>query len=173
MPTELTIWDWLFDSQFSPLCRGIPDSELGGYQNAITKDRISWRDVKENTTWLSTALVKEYGLEKNQTVALFSENTIWYPVAMLGTLRAGIHKQVPGCWLTCAHKSVDRWSRIRCFASIQCGGDDLRLEDRKGEILDDSAIIGAGCGRSSQERWHSQGADFPVGRSIPWLYYDK
>lgn len=89
LPTELTIWDWLFDSQSSPLCRGIPDPELGGYLDAITKERINWRDVKNCTTWLSTALVKEYGLQQNQTVALFSENTIWYPVAMLGTLRAG------------------------------------------------------------------------------------
>lgn len=95
MPTELTIWDWLFESEYSPLCRGIPDHELGGYQNAITKERINWKDVKERTTWLSTALVSEYGLQQNQTVALFSENTIWYPVAMLGTLRLVCMKALP------------------------------------------------------------------------------
>ncbi|KAL8830606.1 MAG: hypothetical protein Q9191_001331 [Dirinaria sp. TL-2023a] len=51
LPTELMIWDWLFDSEYSSLCRGIPDRELGGYQNAITKERINWRNVKECTTW--------------------------------------------------------------------------------------------------------------------------
>jgi len=33
--------------------------------------------------------VKRYGLEKGDTVALFSPNTIWYPVAMLGVSRVG------------------------------------------------------------------------------------
>ena len=90
MPTDLTIWDWLFDSPFSPLSRGLPDSKLGGYENAITKERVNWNEVKECTTYISTALVKKYGLEHNQAVALFSQNSIWYPVAMLSTLRAGI-----------------------------------------------------------------------------------
>jgi len=62
---------------------------LRGYTNAITKERIDYAQVKEYSTYLSTALVKKYGLKENQTVALFSPNTIWYPVAMLGILRAG------------------------------------------------------------------------------------
>lgn len=88
MPRDLTVWDWAFDSPYSPLSR-FPESELRGFQNAITKERINWKDVKECTTYLSTALVKKYGLKEGDTVALFSRNTIWYPVAMLGTLRAG------------------------------------------------------------------------------------
>ncbi|TKA80721.1 hypothetical protein B0A49_01124 [Cryomyces minteri] len=88
MPTDLTVWDWLFDSPYSPISKH-PESELGGYQNAITKERINYKQVKEATTYLSTALVKKYGLREGETVALFSPNTIWYPVAMLGTLRAG------------------------------------------------------------------------------------
>ncbi|KAJ9648829.1 hypothetical protein H2199_000742 [Coniosporium tulheliwenetii] len=88
LPRDLTVWDWAFDSPYSPLNR-FPESELRGYQNAITKERINWKDVKECTTYLSTALVKRYGLKEGETVALFSRNTIWYPVAMLGTLRAG------------------------------------------------------------------------------------
>ncbi|KAL2355125.1 4-coumarate-CoA ligase 2 [Cryomyces antarcticus] len=88
MPTDLTVWDWLFDSPYSPLSKH-PESELGGYLNAITKERINYKQVKEATTYLSTALVKKYGLKEGETVALFSPNTIWYPVAMLGTLRAG------------------------------------------------------------------------------------
>lgn len=89
MPTDLTVWDWLFDSPHSPL-RKHPENELAGYVNAFTKERIDWRQVEEYTTHVSTALVKKYGLKPNQTVSLFSQNTIWYPVAMLGTLRAGM-----------------------------------------------------------------------------------
>jgi len=88
VPTDLTVWDWLFDSSHSPL-RKHPENELAGYTNAFTKERVNWKQVKEYTTYLSTALVKKYGLKPNQTVSLFSQNTIWYPVAMLGTLRAG------------------------------------------------------------------------------------
>ena len=64
-------------------------SELRGYTNAITQERIDYAQVKDYSTYLSTALVKRFELQKGQTVALFSPNTIWYPVAMLGTLRAG------------------------------------------------------------------------------------
>jgi acyl-coenzyme A synthetase/AMP-(fatty) acid ligase len=45
--------------------------------------------MKECTTCLSTALVKKYGLRAGDTVALFSPNTIWYPVAMHATTRMG------------------------------------------------------------------------------------
>jgi 4-coumarate--CoA ligase len=50
---------------------------------------VSWADVKTHTTHLSTALVNNYGLQKGDTVALFSPNTIWYPVAMLAVNRVG------------------------------------------------------------------------------------
>lgn len=50
---------------------------------------LSYADLKTHTTHLSTALVKKYGLKQGQTVALFSPNTVWYPCAMFGTLRAG------------------------------------------------------------------------------------
>lgn len=94
MPTDITVWDWLFTSpKYSPLHNN-PESQLGGYVNAITKERLSWKQVKDVTTYLSTALVKRYGLKEGDTVALFSQNTIWYPVAMLGTLRAGAYTGV-------------------------------------------------------------------------------
>lgn len=89
VPTDLTIWNWLFDSKYSPL-NNRPASDVRGYSNAITKERVSYQQVKEYSTYLSTALANKYGLKEQQTVALFSPNTIWYPVAMLGTLRAGL-----------------------------------------------------------------------------------
>lgn len=52
-------------------------------------ERVSYAEMKQHTTHMSSALVKQYGLKTNQTVALFSPNTIWYPVAMLSVLRIG------------------------------------------------------------------------------------
>ncbi|KAH8820134.1 hypothetical protein F5884DRAFT_38695 [Xylogone sp. PMI_703] len=90
LPRHITNWQWLFDSPASPLVR-FPKHELRGFTNATTKERISYAEVKTYTTWLSTALVKRYGLKEGETVALFSPNTIWYPVAMLGVNRvAGV-----------------------------------------------------------------------------------
>ncbi|KAL5357101.1 hypothetical protein BJX96DRAFT_172223 [Aspergillus floccosus] len=88
VPTTLPIWDWLFDSEHSPL-RRFPPAELGSYVNAVTEERVRYDELKEYTTYISTALVKKYGLQPGETVALFSPNTIWYPVAMLSTVRAG------------------------------------------------------------------------------------
>lgn len=62
---------------------------MRGFTNAITGERINYAQVREATTYLSTALVKKYGLKEGEAVALFSPNNIFYPVAMLGTLRAG------------------------------------------------------------------------------------
>lgn len=88
VPRNLTIWTWLFNSPTLPLSKH-PPSALAGYTDAFTQARISYADVKIHTTHLSTALVKKYGLKKGDTVALFSPNTIWYPVAMLGVSRVG------------------------------------------------------------------------------------
>lgn len=88
VPTDVTIWDWLFLSPSSSLKKH-PAHALRGYSNGITGERINYAEVQEATTYLSTAMVKRYGLKEGEAVALFSPNNIWYPVAMLGTLRAG------------------------------------------------------------------------------------
>ncbi|PVI00513.1 CoA ligase-like protein [Periconia macrospinosa] len=88
LPTDLTDWDWLFDSPYSPI-KKYPSSPLAGFQNAITKERVDWADVKRYSTYISTALVKNYGLQEGQTISLFSQNTVWYPVAMFAGLRVG------------------------------------------------------------------------------------
>ncbi|RMY61769.1 hypothetical protein D0863_11174 [Hortaea werneckii] len=88
-PRHLTTWEWLFeDRTYSPLAR-FPEKELGGFTNGLTKEKLNWREVKDNATFISTALVRKYGLKEGDTVALFSQNTIWYPVAMHATLRVG------------------------------------------------------------------------------------
>jgi 4-coumarate--CoA ligase len=89
LPTNLTIYEFLFNptSPFSPLHN--PSSTLAGYTDALTKERVSWADVAELSTYISTALVKKYGLKPGQAVALFSRNTVWYPVVLFAVLRAG------------------------------------------------------------------------------------
>ncbi|KAL6246257.1 hypothetical protein RBB50_006492 [Rhinocladiella similis] len=88
MPWHLPVWTWLFDSEYSPLHNVRPD-EIKGFTNAVTKEHLSYADLKTHSTHLSTVLVKKYGLKQGQTVALFSPNTVWYPCAMFGALRAG------------------------------------------------------------------------------------
>ncbi|KAL4760398.1 acyl--CoA ligase [Aspergillus foveolatus] len=88
IPTNLPIWPWLFDSEYSPL-RQSNANNLGSFVNAITKESIRYDALAHLTTHVSTALVKDYGLKPGDTVALFSPNTIWYPVAMLAVVRAG------------------------------------------------------------------------------------
>ena len=50
---------------------------------------MNWAQVKEATTYISTALVKRYNFQANTTITLFSGNTIWYPVVMFGAVRVG------------------------------------------------------------------------------------
>jgi hypothetical protein len=89
VPSDLTVWEWLFESQKHSSLYNHPSDQLAGYTNARTKERINWAQVKECATYLSTALAKKYGMQEGHTVLLFSQNTIWYPVAMLAAIRAG------------------------------------------------------------------------------------
>lgn len=61
----------------------------GAYENAITKERLTFTEVKQKVELLSTVLVRNYGLQPGQTVSLFSGNSIWYPVGVWATVRAG------------------------------------------------------------------------------------
>lgn len=88
VPEDVTIWEWLFDSSTSPLSQYKP-SDLGGFTNAATKERIGYGLAKEYATKISTALVYKFGLAKGDVVALFSPNTVWYPIAMFATNRVG------------------------------------------------------------------------------------
>ncbi|KAI0111292.1 acetyl-CoA synthetase-like protein [Nemania sp. FL0031] len=89
-PQDVTIWEWLFEegSEYSPLNK-YPEDQLAGYVDATTKERVSWKDVKEAATHISTVLVREYGLKSGDTVSLFSPNTIWYPVMLFAVTRVG------------------------------------------------------------------------------------
>lgn len=91
VPTDVTIWEWLFDekSKASPLNGKTVERDLAGYVDAKTKERVSWKDVKDSATHISTALVRNYGFKPAQTMSLFSRNTIWYPVTLFAAVRVG------------------------------------------------------------------------------------
>ncbi|KAL0254916.1 hypothetical protein SLS55_009440 [Diplodia seriata] len=76
IPTHLTTWDWLFDSAYSPLSRGLPSDQLAGYTDATTSETVDWAAVKTLTTNLSTALVRKLSLRQGETVSLFSQNSV-------------------------------------------------------------------------------------------------
>jgi acyl-CoA synthetase (AMP-forming)/AMP-acid ligase II len=57
--------------------------------DAVSRQRLSFAQVKEHATHLCTALVKRYDFQEGDTVSIFSYNTIWYPVGMFAVLRAG------------------------------------------------------------------------------------
>lgn len=82
------IREWLFESTvYSPIHR-YDRASLGGYEDAVSKQRLDWAQVKKLATYISTALL-ESGLREGDTVVLFSNNTIWYPVVMFAVLRLG------------------------------------------------------------------------------------
>ncbi|KAK5131293.1 hypothetical protein LTR08_001132 [Meristemomyces frigidus] len=89
IPENLTTWEWAFEDPAHAPTLYTSRNDLGSYIDAITKERLDFASVKEEATQLSTALVREYGLNAGDTVSLFSSNTIWYPVAMWATVRAG------------------------------------------------------------------------------------
>ncbi|TVY30754.1 4-coumarate--CoA ligase-like, partial [Lachnellula hyalina] len=87
-PLDETVWSWLFDSKASPLTKH-GASEIKGFTNVTTQERLSYLDVKEYSISLSTALAKRCGMLAKDVVAIFSLNTIWYPVAMFAVSRLG------------------------------------------------------------------------------------
>ncbi|KAI0522100.1 acetyl-CoA synthetase-like protein [Xylaria bambusicola] len=89
-PDDVTIWEWLLEesSEYCPLTK-YPENKLAGFVDAITKERVSWKDVKAAATFISTSLTRDYGLQEGDTVSLFSRNTIWYPVMLFAAMRVG------------------------------------------------------------------------------------
>lgn len=89
VPTNVTTWEWLFESEEYVAFRNASSAGIGAYNNAVTKERLDFAQVKEKATTLSTVLVEHYGLRAEQTVSVFSTNTVWYAVALWATIRVG------------------------------------------------------------------------------------
>lgn len=96
VPTGVTTWQWLFESEQYVPFRSTSSGSSGAYNDAVTKERLDFSQVKEKATILSTVLVNDYGLQPGQTVSIFSTNTVWYAVALWATIRAGTQAPVHG-----------------------------------------------------------------------------
>lgn len=85
----MTTWEWLFESEEYVPFQNTSSAAIGAYNNAVTKERLDFAQVKAKATTLSTVLVRDYGLRADQTVSIFSTNTVWYSVALWATIRVG------------------------------------------------------------------------------------
>lgn len=91
----MSVWNWLFGSR-NDTSRGggesgstLEPSNERGFRDADTGAYLSFRSLKSQAIWLSTALAQSRGLKAHQTVAIVSSNSIWHPVAMLSANRLG------------------------------------------------------------------------------------
>ncbi|KAL7267604.1 hypothetical protein RUND412_009804 [Rhizina undulata] len=80
-PADVPIWTFFF-SQNAP-------SSTKGFIDAPTGTLISYLQVKIWSTYLSTALVRKYGLQPGDVVSVLAGNNIWYPIGVFGVLRVG------------------------------------------------------------------------------------
>jgi hypothetical protein len=87
VPQDQTIWQWIFESPKFDSQTSL--DKIGGYVNTKTNERLNYRQVKEMATYLSTALYEYHNVRAGDRVIIFSKNSIWYPVAMFGTVRLG------------------------------------------------------------------------------------
>ena len=88
IPEDITIWPWLFDSSYARNRHSHPD-QTGGFLDGETSEFLSYSEVKDLSTYLSTALTQKYGVGQGTNVAVFTANSIYYPVAMFGIIRVG------------------------------------------------------------------------------------
>lgn len=87
MPEDVTIWEWLFESEnFLELSR---QKSVKAFIDALTGERLDYEEVKAKSIALSTAWVRKYGLDSGDTISIVSQNSIWFPVCCLAAFRVG------------------------------------------------------------------------------------
>lgn len=84
----MTIWSWLFDSKYS-LARNAAGPRTGGFRDGSNNQFLSFDDVRDLATQLSTALRKCYSIDQGDGVCIFASNTIWYPIVVFASVRLG------------------------------------------------------------------------------------
>jgi 4-coumarate--CoA ligase len=85
VPSDTPLWSWLFESQHF----GSTTDSVGGFTDAETGEHVSYPDLKQQTTFLSTALTRHLHLQQGDAVILYGKNSIWYPVIALAAVRLG------------------------------------------------------------------------------------
>jgi 4-coumarate--CoA ligase len=88
VPTHTPLWDFLFtpSSYFKPI--NSPSSPPT-FTNALTNNSLTFSQVKQYSIDFSTFLVRNLGLATGDVISICTPNSIWYPVALFGILRAG------------------------------------------------------------------------------------
>lgn len=83
-----TIFDFFFPGNPSS---GNKEAGSGGYTDVLTSEHLSYSAVARHAAHISTALARTpaYAFAPGDTLALFSHNCIWYPVAMFAAVRLG------------------------------------------------------------------------------------
>ncbi|KAE9364589.1 4-coumarate-CoA ligase 2 [Stipitochalara longipes BDJ] len=88
IPTHVPLWDFLFTP--SPYFKPINSpSSPPAFINALTNTSLSFLQVKEYSIYISTILVRNLGWVTGDVISICTPNSIWYPVALFGILRAG------------------------------------------------------------------------------------
>ena len=67
----------------------LPRHDIKGFTDAETREHITYHELKDYATCISTALTKDLGLQQGDVITLYSRNTIWYPVIGLSAIRVG------------------------------------------------------------------------------------
>lgn len=88
LPKDVSLWSWIFEAPHSSLSRA-GQNTIQGWTDVSTGQHLSYQDVKNLTSRLSTALVQQRNLQQGDAIVVFARNTVWYPVVMLGAVRAG------------------------------------------------------------------------------------
>ena len=90
-PEHETLYTYHFSSPTTSPTHLYPPEKQGGYTNPLTHERLNWSQVKSHATYISTALVKDYGLKENDTIAVVGGGSVWYPVGVWGGVRVGMY----------------------------------------------------------------------------------
>jgi 4-coumarate--CoA ligase len=88
VPTHTPLWDFLFtpSENFKPInSPAFPPA----FTNALTNNSLTFSQVKQNSIYFSTFLIRNLGLAAGDVISICTPNSIWYPVALFGIFRAG------------------------------------------------------------------------------------
>jgi 4-coumarate--CoA ligase len=88
VPSTVPVWDYLFDAK-SQYFKTISENPIKGFRNTQTNQRLAHLQVKDYSTWISTALARDHGLREGDVVSICSPNSVWYPVSVFAVMRAG------------------------------------------------------------------------------------
>lgn len=137
-PQDCSIWSWLFDQQLREI------SDQRGFRDGNTNELLSFSELKALSIWMSNSLVRDFGLQAQQTVAIVSRNSIWYPAAMLAASRLGAvvtclppdAKQQDLCYFFEVSHTVLIFADKEASAQVHAACRDLNIGDDRVILLD-------------------------------------